>query len=520
MIITIAVIILLAGCGAAVYIHGKQNGKIRNAEIDTAILQQKLELMYGQTAVNFALYSQTGERKLLVIAGKKQDNYSVSGGILCNNLFECPVFTPEMEERLEAQGEIESTTLSNLYTNLDSRKEADYRLRIKKLDTDSVYKYIAFAEDITSDVENIAAKQRFDKLLDFATRRSMVGIAHYNISTGTGRATDSWYGNLCEEKAIRIAPRYDQIAPEVKESIRDYLASLKKGNREPFSIDFEIQTPNGIKWIREDIFIYQVKDKNNIQVIDINFDVTDLKESENILIVLNKQVMEAKKESDKFLNSISHEIRTPLNSVIGFSNLFIRSEDPQEKKNFAEVIKMHINQLVELVNNIIIISKIDSHAVRIIPEAIPVKKLFAVLKEETEQLLRDDIAYAGKNITVLCDTPETEHTITTDKKMLHQIFSNLLSNALKFTTKGSVTLGYAPTGENHRFYVKDTGIGINKKDFDKLFERFEKLDTFTQGTGLGLPLCKSILNYLGGEMHVESEPDCGTVFSFTLPQSL
>lgn len=519
MIIIIAVIILLSGCGTAIFIYRKQNGKLQSAEQDTAMLQKKIELMYGQTAINFALYLNTGERKLLVINGKKQDNYSVSGGILCNNLFECPVFTPEIAEQLEAQGEIESTAVSNLYTNLDAGKEAAYRVRIKKLEN-QVYQYIAFAEDITGSVENIAEKQRFEKLLDFATRRSMVGIAHYNIFTGAGKASDSWYGNLCEEKSSRITPQYEKIAPEVKERIKTYLASLKNGNREAFSIDFEIQTPNGIKWIREDIFIYQVKDKNNIQVIDINFDVTDLKESENILIVLNKQVMEAKKESDKFLNSISHEIRTPLNSVIGFSNLYINSGDPQEKKNFTEVIKMNLNQLVELVNNIIVISKIDSHAVRIIPESIPVNKLLSVLKEEAEQLLREDIAYAGKTIAVVCDTPETENMITTDKKMLYQIFFNLLSNALKFTTKGSVTLGYRKTGEIYRFYVKDTGIGINKKDFDSLFERFEKIDTFTQGTGLGLPLCKSILNYLGGEINVESEPGRGTVFSFTLPQSL
>ena len=519
MIIIIAVIILLSGCCAAFFIYRNQNGKIRNAEQDMALLQKKIALLYGRTAVNFALYLDTGERRLLVINGKKQDNYSVSGGILGNNLFECPVFTPEIAAQLEEQGEIESTAVSNLYTNLNAGKEASYRVRIKKLEN-QVYKYIAFAEDITSTVKNIAEKQRFEKLLDFATRRSMVGIAHYNIFTGSGKATDSWYENLCEERSSRITPRYKKIAPEVKERIITYLESLKSGNREPFSIDFEIQTPNGIKWIREDIFIYRVKDKNNIQVIDINFDVTDLKESENILIVLNKQVMEAKKESDKFLNSISHEIRTPLNSVIGFSNLYINSLNPQEKKNFAEVIKMNLNQLIELVNNIIIISKIDSHSVRIIPESIPVNKLLGVLKEEAEQLLREDIAYAGKEITVVCDTPETENLITTDKKMLYQVFFNLLSNALKFTTQGSVTLGYRKTGEIFRFYVKDTGIGIHQKDFDSLFERFEKVDTFTQGTGLGLPLCKSILNYLGGEINVESEPDRGTVFSFTLPQTL
>ncbi len=517
MIFVLSIIILSAGAGISLYIYfSKAKGGGYTGE-SIKMLQDKTELIYRETAVNFALYSENGERKLLVINGEKKNNDSESGGILCNNLFENPVFTPQTAETLEKEGAAicDIDTFSNPYTTLDSGKKAIYNITIKKTDNKK-YKYITIVKDITSSVENKAEKERFEKLIDFATKRSMVGIAHYNITTRKGKATDSWYDNLCEKKEDIIRTRGHRVSPEIREKVLNYLGSLKHGNRDSFSIDFELHTPTGIKWIREYIFIYRIKDKDNIEVIDINFDVTDLKESENTLIVLNRQVMEAKKESDKFLSNISHEIRTPLNSVIGFSGLYVNTEDRLERKNFEEIIRMNINKLIELVNNVILISKIDSHSIKTVKETIRINKMITLLQKETKQMLREDKSYTGKEILINCDIPDVEHTINTDRKMLYQIFTNLLSNAMKFTDKGNITIGYRKKEDIYNFYVQDTGIGIEKKYMDKLFERFEKADTFTQGTGLGLPLCKSILNNLGGEIYVESEPGKGSEFSFTL----
>lgn len=523
MMFLLSIIILLAGVGASFLIRSNREKKALQEEQqqkrDLLFLKNKMATIYRETAINVALYSDSGERKLLIINGEKRDNETVSGGILCNNLFENPVFTSELAEQLEKEGVLVSdvNTVANLHTTLNTDKQAVYNISIKKLDHNPAYKYIAIAKDITDTIEHKEEKERFEKLIEFATKRSTVGIAYYNIATRKGKATDSWYANLCEEKSGEtILPKGDQLPTDVKKQIHTYLESIKSGNREPFSLDFEIQSAVGIKWIREYIFIHQNKGKDNIEIIDLNLDITELKESENILIVLNQQVTEAKKESDKFLNSISHEIRTPLNSIMGFSSLFVNTEDPDDKKEFEEIIRMNINQLIELVNNVILISKLDSHTINIIKEEVQLNKLLTYLQEESIRLLKEDKAYAGKEVVILCDLPEKEHLLNIDRKLFAQVFSNLLSNAMKFTETGSITLGYRENEGTLTFYVKDTGPGIDAKHFEKLFERFEKVDTFTQGTGLGLPLCRNILHCFDSDLQVESQPGKGTTFRFTL----
>jgi signal transduction histidine kinase len=482
----------------------------RKATSQADLLREKLALIYAESTPNFALYSETGERKLLVMEGVKCDNQFVSGGILCNNLFENPILTKEFQEKLHREKSIncELDTSENIYSNLNSGNNAIYHVTIKEIDNQE-YKYMVILLDITTNIENIQEKEKFQALVEFATIRSTVGIAYYNIRTRNITATKSWHQNLGQN-----------LPPTVKESIETYLQSVVNGNRDPFTIDFENQTSTGTTWIREHIFIHTITDNNNIEVIDLNMDITNLKESENILIALNEQVMEAKKESDKFLNSISHEIRTPLNSIVGFSNLFVNTSETEEKKKFEEIINTNINQLIELVNNIILIAKIDAHTIRIIEEPIPINQLLKTLLEESERMLQEDKAYADKNILLTANLPQKENYITTDKKLFVQVFTNLLSNALKFTQDGTVTIGYTKEDSLYRFYVTDTGIGIAPENMEKLFDRFEKIDTFTQGTGLGLPLCKSILQTLGGEISVKSTPCQGTEFSFTLPEKL
>lgn len=511
MEIIIAAIVIITASLVAFILHSrkkKTTKEFRKSDSHTDILQEKLTLIYAESAPNFALYSEIGERKLLVINGIKCDNQSVSGGILCNNLFENPILTKEFQEKLHLEKSINCKldTSENIYSNLNSGNNAIYHITVKEIDNEE-YKYMVILLDITTSIENIQEKERFQTLVEFATQRSTVGIAYYNIRTRKVTATKSWHNNLGQN-----------LQPNIKESIETYLQSVANGNRDSFTLDFETNTPAGTIWIREHIFIHTITDKDNIEVIDLNMDITSLKESENTLIALNQQVIEAKKESDKFLNSISHEIRTPLNSIVGFSNLFVNTAEPEEKKNFEEIINTNINQLIELINNIILIARIDAHTIRLVEESIPVNQLLKNLLIESERSLKQDKAYADKNIILISNLPATESYITTDKKMLIQIFTNLISNALKFTDNGTVTIGYTKEDAIYRFYVKDTGIGIAAENMEKLLERFEKIDTFTQGTGLGLPLCKSILNTIGGQISVKSILNQGSEISFTLPE--
>ncbi|MEG2320775.1 MAG: ATP-binding protein [Bacteroidales bacterium] len=522
LIIALSIIIIIIVALILFYTQYKQTKKLKRGTGEIEFLLNKLQLIYEKTSINFALYSESGERKLLIINGKKCNNDSEFGGILSNNLFENPILTEELACKLKNDKNIncEIDTSISRYINLNLGKDAVYHVIIKEIaNNNDNYKYISIVLDITSNIANIEEKKKFDRLIEFATKRSMVGIAYYNITTQIGTATDSWYTNLCEKPNNTIAPLYTSFNSAVKDSIPQYLASLKNGSRDPFTMDFEIITPNGIRWIREHIFIHHINDDSSIDVIDINMDVTDLKESENILIVLNEQVMEAKKESDKFLNSISHEIRTPLNSIVGFSGIYVNTDELEEKKKFEEIIKLNITQLIELVNNIVHIAQLDSHSIKTKSESIPINETITRLKEETDLFYKQDKVAFGKNVSIECNLPSSENYITIDKKMFTQIFINLLSNALKFTEKGRITIGYYIDNNIYNFYVKDTGIGIAKNNLDLLFERFEKIDTFTQGTGLGLPLCKSILNTLGGNIYVKSELGKGSEFRFTLKNS-
>lgn len=518
MIIIISGGILVAGIVIALSLRLKYKKEISTKEYKIQFLLDQINLIYNEGALNFALYAGTGERTRLVINGKYCENNSVSGGILSNNLFENPIFTPEIACKLEAEGCVncEIDTSGNLYTNLNSEEDAVYHIIIKKLDNPT-HQYIVTVWDITTNTKNAESKRRFDKLVEFATKKSQVGIAYYNVCTHEGRATDSWYDNLCETRKGEINPDYTHVAPPIKQSILSHLQSLQKGEKKPLVLDCEIKGPNGVKWIREHIFIHH-SSADHIQVIDINLDITELKENENILTALNHQVLESKQESDKFLNSISHEIRTPLNSIVGFSGLYANADSTEEKARFEEIIRMNVNQLIELVNNIIVIARLDSHSVKIIPESIKLHKLLSHVRDETEQLFKHDKAYEGKDITIEFNLPDHGDTILSDKKLLYLVFSNLISNALKFTDKGYIIIGYCQKENIYDFYVKDTGKGIDPKHFEKLFDRFEKVDTFTQGTGLGLPLCKSIITMLGGEIYVKSEQNKGTEFHFTLTE--
>ncbi|MEG0518123.1 MAG: HAMP domain-containing sensor histidine kinase [Bacteroidales bacterium] len=513
IIAAIVIIVVITAALVVFILHSQKSKEIKElgqSDSRADLLREKLALIYAESTPNFALYSEAGERKLLVMNGVKCDNQFVSGGILCNNLFENPILTTEFQEKLHHEKSIDCKldTSENIYSNLNTGNNAIYHVTIKEIENQE-YKYMVILLDITTNIENIQEKEKFRALVEFATIRSSVGIAYYNIRRRNITATKSWYKNL--------GPN---LPPKIKESIETYLQSVVNGNRNSFTIDFETQTPTGTTWIREHIFIHTITDKDNIEVIDLNMDITNLKESENILIVLNKQVMETKKESDKFLNSISHEVRTPLNSIVGFSNLFVNTSNTEEKKKFEEIIHTNINQLIELVNNIILIARIDAHTIRLIEEPIPINQMLKTLLEESVQMLKEDKAYADKNIILTANLPQNENYITTDKKLFVQVFANLLSNALKFTQNGTVTIGYTKENSLYRFCVTDTGIGIAPENMEKLFDRFEKINTFTQGTGLGLPLCKSILQTIGGEISVKSILHQGTEFSFTLPEKL
>lgn len=242
-------------------------------------------------------------------------------------------------------------------------------------------------------------------------------------------------------------------------------------------------------------------------------DVTRQKAVEHELRMAKDKAEESDKLKSAFLANMSHEIRTPLNAIVGFSGLLAVSEDMNERQEYTEIINTNNELLLQLINDILDLSKIEAGTLDFTYGDVDVNKLFSDL----EQTLRLKVK-PGVRLAFVEKIPD--FFINTDKTRLAQVVTNFINNAIKFTDRGQITLGYRHEDGEIYFYVKDTGCGITAEGVKTVFTRFVKLNSFQQGTGLGLSICEMIIRKMGGEIGVESEPGKGSVFWFRLPDSI
>src|SRR5574344_2183782 len=216
----------------------------------------------------------------------------------------------------------------------------------------------------------------------------------------------------------------------------------------------------------------------------------------------------ASKMKSLFLANMSHEIRTPLNAIEGFSRIIAETDSAKERSNFLEIIESNNNRLLALVNEILDLSKVESGEIAL--DIQPVN-LDMVCKE-----IKDVFKFrCNENVALICDSKEKGITMMTDKNRLTQVFSNLISNAIKHTPSGSIKFGYELIKDNNiRFHVTDTGSGISKEDIKTIFYKYVSMDENMKGFGLGLPLSKIIIERLGGSISVKSELGKGSSFIF------
>ena len=222
----------------------------------------------------------------------------------------------------------------------------------------------------------------------------------------------------------------------------------------------------------------------------------------------------ASKMKSLFLANMSHEIRTPLNAIEGFSRVLVETDSQEDRMKFYEIIESNNNRLQSLVNEILDLSRVESGEIVMKKTSIDLNELFAGIKNIFKFRCPDSVQLVWKK-------PLMTVTFNTDANRLTQVFSNLISNALKHTPTGSITYGYQILDEGARieFFVKDTGSGIAKEDLNHIFETYVSRDAETNknGYGLGLPLCKIIVEKMGGTISVESEQGVGSTFRFNMP---
>lgn len=211
-----------------------------------------------------------------------------------------------------------------------------------------------------------------------------------------------------------------------------------------------------------------------------------------------------------FIANMSHEIRTPLNAIVGFSTLLAQAETEEEKEEYLRIIQSSNEFLLQLIGDILDISKIESGKLEFVYTTFRLNEIFS--PQERAFALR-----AESDVKVIFETDGNDYYIESEKTRLTQVLTNFLSNAVKFTSMGSIRYGYKLTDTGIYAYVTDTGTGIGKEYLTSVFDRFVKLDMFKQGTGLGLSICKTIISILNGEIGVESEEGKGSTFWFTIP---
>lgn len=256
----------------------------------------------------------------------------------------------------------------------------------------------------------------------------------------------------------------------------------------------------------------KIEDRDSM-VITVH-DITHLKHVEAELNQARDKAENADRSKSAFLANMSHEIRTPLNAIVGFSELLASASSEEEKIQFFEIVQSNNALLQQLIADILDLSKIEAGTLEFVFSDVDVN----LMMSDLEQQFRMRVAEQGSGVEIIRETPEPGYILHTDRNRLAQVVANFMTNAMKFTSNGSITLGYKINEDNLYFFVKDTGSGIPEEKQGRIFERFVKLENEKQGTGLGLSICQTIVRKLNGEIGLESEEGKGSTFWFALPK--
>lgn len=482
-----------------------------------------LHNIYKNLPVGIELYDKDGQ--MVDLNKKDMEMFRISNkeDILGVNIFENPILPEEIKQKIKDNENADFTfrydfsKINKYYQPNSTTGFIDLTTKVTTLydHNHEPINYLLINVDKTEDTIAYNKIQEFESFFDLVGDYAKVGYAHFDALSRDGYALRSWYRNVGEEEGTplpEIIGIHSHFHPEDRAVMIDFLDKVIKGESSKLSRDVRIRRADGnYTWTRVNVLVrnYQPQD-NIIEMLCINFDITELKETERMLIGAKEKAEEADRLKSAFLANMSHEIRTPLNAIVGFSNLLEEAEDAEEKHLYATIIEENNKLLLQLISDILDLSKIEAGTFDIIPEQVDAQQL-------CNELLQSMQVRATEQVEILLAPELPELTFTSDKNRLYQVLLNFVTNALKFTSEGSIVIDYRINGNEVRFSVQDTGMGIEPEKQEAIFTRFVKLNNFIAGTGLGLPICQSIVTQLGGKIGVESEPGKGSCFWFTHP---
>lgn len=482
-----------------------------------------LHNIYKNLPVGIELYDKDGQ--MVDLNKKDMEMFRISNkeDILGVNIFENPILPEEIKQKIKDNENADFTfrydfsKINKYYQPNSTTGFIDLTTKVTTLydHNHEPINYLLINVDKTEDTIAYNKIQEFESFFDLVGDYAKVGYAHFDALSRDGYALRSWYRNVGEEEGTplpEIIGIHSHFHPEDRAVMIDFLDKVIKGESSKLSRDVRIRRADGnYTWTRVNVLVrnYQLQD-NIIEMLCINFDITELKETERMLIGAKEKAEEADRLKSAFLANMSHEIRTPLNAIVGFSSLLEEAEDAEEKHLYATIIEENNKLLLQLISDILDLSKIEAGTFDIIPEQVDAQQL-------CNELLQSMQVKATEQVEILLAPELPELTFTSDKNRLYQVLLNFVTNALKFTSEGSIVIDYRINGNEVRFSVQDTGMGIEPEKQEAIFTRFVKLNNFIAGTGLGLPICQSIVTQLGGKIGVESEPGKGSCFWFTHP---
>ena len=482
-----------------------------------------LRNIYKNLPAGVELYDKDGY--LVDINDKELEIFGLSdkNEALGVNLFDNPNIPLEVKERLRAKEDVNFSInydFSKINQYVDSRRNGIINLTTKVTalyDSQNRFINYLFINIDTTETTNAYTKiQEFENLFLLIGDYAKVGFAHFNVLTRDGYAQDTWYRNLGEKEGTpmpQVIGVYAHVVPEDQAVLKNFVGEVKTGKATSLRKEVRVCRENGkYTWTSINVMVRDYRPQDGIiEMLCINYDITPLKETEQKLIIARDKAEELDRLKSAFLANMSHEIRTPLNAIVGFSSLLAETDSRSERQEYIKIVQENNELLLQLISDILDLSKIEAGTFNFVYTNVDVNETCA-------EIIKSMSMKVSKGVELIFEEPFPECYIYTDKNRFTQVISNFINNALKFTQQGSITLGYEQVSHQKiKFYVRDTGMGIPEEKQKSVFERFVKLNTFVQGAGLGLSICKSIVSQMGGEIGVDSTEGIGSCFWFTHP---